>query len=136
VAWLPALFRQRRHSMPQHSERALRAPSHLAFLSRAGCRGACNPFRQDGTGWFSSHHPTLKFTNAIKHKKKTQLETHAPPVPLGTRSASGVTTNDLLLRSLDPLISPEGRVVWVPHFAVRYPLGKGHVRPYCQRTRW
>lgn len=66
-----------------------------------------------------------------------QLESHAPPpVPLGTTSAPGVTTNDLLLRSLDPLISPEGRLVWVPHFAARYPLGEGHIRPYCQRTRW
>ncbi|KAI9451985.1 hypothetical protein BJY52DRAFT_957988 [Lactarius psammicola] len=74
--------------------------------------------------------------HATRFVRMAQLETHAPPVPLGTRSAQGVTTNDLLLRSLDPLISPEGRVVWVPHFAVRYPLGKGHVRPYCQRTRW
>lgn len=75
--------------------------------------------------------------HAIRFVRMAQWETYAPPpVPLGTTSAPGVTTNDLLLRSLDPLVSPEGRVVWVPHFAVRYPLGNGHVRPYCQRTRW
>ncbi|KAH9173062.1 hypothetical protein EDB89DRAFT_2242470 [Lactarius sanguifluus] len=74
--------------------------------------------------------------HAIRFVRMAQLETANPPIPLGTRSAQGVTTEDLLLRSLDPLISPEGHVVWVPHFTARYPLGKGHVRPYCQRTRW
>ncbi|KAH8992205.1 hypothetical protein EDB92DRAFT_1858602 [Lactarius akahatsu] len=74
--------------------------------------------------------------HAIRFVRMAQLETANPPIPLGTRSAQGVTTEDLLLRSLDPLISPEGHVVWVPHFTARYPLGKGHLRPYCQRTRW
>lgn len=58
------------------------------------------------------------------------------PVPLGTTSTEGVTANDMILRSLDPMISPEGRVVWVPHFIARFPLGEGHTRPITQRTRW
>jgi len=75
--------------------------------------------------------------HACRFVRMALWETHAPPpVPLGLTSAPGVTTSEMLLRSLDPLISPEGRVVWVPHFVVRYPLGRGYIRPICQRTRW
>lgn len=83
---------------------------------------------------------TLAYTIAehvIRFVRMAQLESNMPsPVPLGTTSSQGVTTNDMLLRSLDPMISPEGRVVWIPHFVARYPLGEGHTRPFCQRTRW
>ena len=87
--------------------------------------------RMAQVGSAAHHDPMPRFTDI------SQWESHVPPpVPFGATSAPGVTTDDMLLRSLDPFISPEGRVVWVPHFAVRYPLSKGHVRPYCQRTRW
>jgi len=75
--------------------------------------------------------------HSVRYFGMAQLESQTPsPVPLGTTYSPGATTGDMLLRSLDPFINPEGRVVWVPHFAVRYPLGEGLMRRITQRTRW
>jgi hypothetical protein len=53
VAWLHAFCCPNHHGIPQNIERALRAPAHLAPLSWSNYCGACNPFRQDGSGRLS-----------------------------------------------------------------------------------
>ncbi|KAI0294652.1 hypothetical protein B0F90DRAFT_1755275 [Multifurca ochricompacta] len=100
-------------------------------------------WRSTVAGRFVRQHASRSFLgqciagHAIRFTRMAQWESNMPPpMPLGTTFTAGITTGDLLLQSLDPLISPEGRVVWVPNFIIRYPLGQGHLRHYCQRSRW
>ncbi|KAH9059250.1 hypothetical protein EDB87DRAFT_1622940 [Lactarius vividus] len=88
VAWLHALFRQHHHSVPQNDERALRAPAHLALLSRESYCGARSPFRQNGTagGTLPSDSPWHKVRAGSHHRRSVAAVPRSVDLSRGTCS--------------------------------------------------
>ncbi|KAI9436199.1 hypothetical protein H4582DRAFT_1965042 [Lactarius indigo] len=86
VARLHAFFRRHHYSVPQNDERALRAPAHRALLPRAGYRGACNPFRQDGTagGPLPSDSPWHKVRAGSHHRRSAAAVPRSVDLSRGT----------------------------------------------------